>query len=147
MLVVAGDLYAPSWTGAGLLPTGATCSAKGKDGSRLSGYAMEAVIIIDWPPLKGWATRPKAVSPGPQNHESLWRTVAIFGILLASGVLGEDGAQLVFKEDHTFKTPSGAAVTLLGRPANGWKKWKSKFGGTLDEFKRQITGNTAERDS
>ena len=52
--------------------------------------------------------------------------MAVFGILLGSGVLGEDGAQLVFKEDHTFKTPSGAAVTLLGRPPNGWKKWKRK---------------------
>jgi len=62
--------------------------------------------------------------------------------LLASGVLAEDGNQLVFKEDHTFKTPSGAAVTLLGRPSNGWKEWKSKFGGTLDEVKRQPSGTT-----
>ncbi len=57
--------------------------------------------------------------------------------LLASGVLAEDGNQLVFKEDHTFKTPSGAAMALMGRPANGWKEWKSKSGGTLDELKRQ----------
>jgi hypothetical protein len=57
--------------------------------------------------------------------------------LLASGVLVDDGTHLVFKEDHTFKTPSGAAMTVLGRTANGWKEWKSKFGGTLDELKRQ----------
>lgn len=57
--------------------------------------------------------------------------------LLASGVIVEDGSQLVFKEDHTFKTPSGAAMALLGRTANGWKEWKSKFGGTLDDLKRQ----------
>jgi len=67
--------------------------------------------------------------------------------LLASGVLAEDGAQLVFKEDHTFKTPSGAAVTLLGRPSNGWIEWKSKFGGTLDELKRQAANDTSDRDS
>ena len=60
--------------------------------------------------------------------------------LLASGVLAEDGAQLVFREDHTFKTPSGAAMALMGRTANGWKEWKSKFGGTLDGLKRQTTG-------
>ena len=35
--------------------------------------------------------------------------------LLASGVLAEDGNQLVFKEDHTFKTPSGAAMALIDR--------------------------------
>jgi len=57
--------------------------------------------------------------------------------LLASGVLAEDGAQLVFKEDHTFKTPSGAGMPLMGRSANGWMEWESKFGGTLDELKRQ----------
>lgn len=56
--------------------------------------------------------------------------------LLASGVLVEDGNQLVFKEDHTFKTPSGAAMALLGRTANGWKEWKSPSGGTLGELKR-----------
>jgi len=56
--------------------------------------------------------------------------------LLAGGVLAEDGNQLVFREDHTFKIPSGAAMALLGRTANGWKEWKSKFGSTLDELKR-----------
>ena len=62
--------------------------------------------------------------------------------LQASGVLADDGGQLVFKEDHTFKTPSGAATAILGRNANGWKEWKSKFGGTLDEVKRQPSEGT-----
>lgn len=62
--------------------------------------------------------------------------------LLASGVLADEGGQLIFKEDHTFKTPSGAATAILGRNANGWKEWKSKFGGTLDEVKRQPTETT-----
>jgi len=66
--------------------------------------------------------------------------------LLASGVLAEDGNQLIFKEDHTFKTPSGAAMTLMGRTANGWKEWKSKFGGTLDELKRQPSGTPASQE-
>lgn len=57
--------------------------------------------------------------------------------LQASGVLVDEGGRLVFKEDHTFKTPSGAATAILGRNANGWKEWKSKLGGTLDELKRQ----------
>jgi hypothetical protein len=66
--------------------------------------------------------------------------------LQASGVLADDGGQLVFKEDHTFKTPSGAATAILGRNANGWREWKSKFGGTLDEVKRQATDKTSDQD-
>jgi hypothetical protein len=57
--------------------------------------------------------------------------------LLADGVLREEGDQLVFTEDYTFSTPSGAAMILLGRNANGWVKWKSKSGETLDELKRR----------
>lgn len=57
--------------------------------------------------------------------------------LLASGVLAQAGEQLIFKEDHTFKTPSGAAMVLMGRTANGWKEWKNKAGATLDDVKRR----------
>lgn len=65
--------------------------------------------------------------------------------LLASGILAEEGDRLVFTEDYTFKTPSGAAIALLGRNANGWKEWKSKSGATLDELKRQTdTGGPSE---
>jgi hypothetical protein len=63
--------------------------------------------------------------------------------LLAIGVLFDGGTQLVFQEDYTFKTPSGAAMALLGRTANGWKEWKSDDGETLGELKRQHT-DTAE---
>lgn len=30
-----------------------------------------------------------------------------------------------------------AAIALIGRTTNGWTKWKSKDGKTLDELKRQ----------
>jgi hypothetical protein len=56
--------------------------------------------------------------------------------LLADGVIVEEGGRYVFREDHTFKTPSGAATALLGRTANGWKEWRSVSGGTLGELKR-----------
>lgn len=59
--------------------------------------------------------------------------------LLASGVLAEEGYQFVFQEDHTFKTPSGAATAILGRTANGWKEWKNESGETLGQLKRQQT--------
>jgi len=65
--------------------------------------------------------------------------------LVANGVLAEDGNQVVFKEDHTFKTPSGAAKALLGRTANGWMEWRSKSGETLDLVKRQqLDGGESE---
>jgi hypothetical protein len=35
-----------------------------------------------------------------------------------------------------FATPSGAAVTLLGRTANGWMEWKNGQGLTLHQVKR-----------
>ncbi len=58
--------------------------------------------------------------------------------LLGSGVIAPDGDhQLVFKADHTFKTPSAAAVTLLGRSSNGWKEWKTRAGITLAQEKRK----------
>ncbi|MBV8035424.1 MAG: DUF4357 domain-containing protein [Pelomonas sp.] len=35
------------------------------------------------------------------------------------------------------RAPSMAAVALLGRTANGWLKWKTEGGQTLDAVKRQ----------
>ena len=32
----------------------------------------------------------------------------------------------ILKEDKKFRTPSGAACFVLGRIANGWKKWVIK---------------------
>lgn len=57
--------------------------------------------------------------------------------LLASGVLAEVEDHLVFTEDHTFKTPSGAAKALTGRVGSGWQEWKNAAGVTLDQAKRR----------
>ena len=57
--------------------------------------------------------------------------------LLDAGVMRPDEqGRLVFPKDHLFKTPSGAAIALLGRTANGWKEWKSPQGKTLHELIR-----------
>lgn len=48
----------------------------------------------------------------------------------------EEG-RLVFPKDHLFKSPSGAAIALLGRTANGWREWKSPQGQTLHELIRE----------
>jgi hypothetical protein len=54
-----------------------------------------------------------------------------------SGILKEHGeTQFVFSENHIFKTPSGAAMVILGRTSNGWKDWKDDQGRSLHEMKR-----------
>jgi hypothetical protein len=57
--------------------------------------------------------------------------------LLANGILKIDGAQLVFTEDCPFNSPSGAAMVVLGRTANGWNEWKNESGQSLDQIRQQ----------
>ncbi|WP_459209123.1 GIY-YIG nuclease family protein [Aquimarina rhabdastrellae] len=56
--------------------------------------------------------------------------------LKEKGVLVQKENILEFAKDELFKSPSSAAVTVLGRRANGWREWKDKTGKTLDELKR-----------
>jgi hypothetical protein len=44
---------------------------------------------------------------------------------------------LEFTKDVLFNSLSAAAVSILGRRANGWTEWKNKEGKTLDEIKRK----------
>lgn len=57
--------------------------------------------------------------------------------MVDSGVLKEQNGRLVFQKDHSFNSPSTAAMVLMGRHANGWSEWKNEAGKTLDELKRQ----------
>lgn len=57
--------------------------------------------------------------------------------LKESGVLIEKDGVLIFTSDYVFSSPSGSAVVVLARRANGWLEWKYKDGKTLDEVKRQ----------
>ncbi len=57
--------------------------------------------------------------------------------LLHEGVMAADGDTVKFTRDHLFRSPSTAAVALLGRTANGWLEWKAEDGRTLHEVKRQ----------
>ncbi|MCP9793438.1 GIY-YIG nuclease family protein [Vulcanococcus limneticus Candia 3F8] len=58
--------------------------------------------------------------------------------LLDAGVMQpDDEGGLVFPKDHLFKAPSGAAIALLGRRANGWMEWKSDKGQTLHQLIRE----------
>lgn len=59
--------------------------------------------------------------------------------LIDQGVLQLDGPRLVYTRDTLFKSPSPAAVFLLGRAANGWFEWKDDAGRSLGE----VVGRTA----
>jgi hypothetical protein len=48
-----------------------------------------------------------------------------------------EGDTVVFEKDHLFRSPSMAALSLMGRTTNGWIDWKNKDGLTLDVVKRQ----------
>ncbi|RYH63484.1 MAG: GIY-YIG nuclease family protein [Alcaligenaceae bacterium] len=57
--------------------------------------------------------------------------------LLNSGAMRVQGETVIFERDHLFKSPSMAALALLGRTCNGWIDWKTEAGRTLDAVKRQ----------
>ncbi|HAP36376.1 MAG TPA: DUF4357 domain-containing protein [Bacteroidetes bacterium] len=57
--------------------------------------------------------------------------------LVENKTLVQSGKVYIFTKNHIFNSPSAAAVTVLGRYANGWKEWKYENGKTLDEEIRQ----------
>lgn len=59
--------------------------------------------------------------------------------LLNSGVTKAVGDKIEFQKDHLFRSPSMAALAVLGRTSNGWIDWRTKDGRTLDAVKRQNT--------
>ncbi|RYD24123.1 MAG: GIY-YIG nuclease family protein [Verrucomicrobiaceae bacterium] len=57
--------------------------------------------------------------------------------LIDTQVMRVEGDTVVFQKDHLFRSPSMAALSLMGRTANGWLEWKTAGGKTLDAVKRQ----------
>lgn len=64
--------------------------------------------------------------------------------LLANGILVEQGGHLVFMEDCQFKSPSGAAMVVLGRTANGWLEWKNQQGVPIDQLRKNAAAAAAK---
>ena len=63
--------------------------------------------------------------------------------LIADGVMNVEGDKVVFTKDHLFRSPSMAAVAVVGRTANGWQEWKDEKGHTLHAVKRApVAGST-----
>lgn len=100
------------------------CNSSGVDGRGL--YTTEGFVV-----LKG--------SSGPLRKPSTKGRLAdrIREKLIKNKIYQIEGDRIVCLKDHLFKSPSGAAVSLLGRNVNGWTVWRDKDGRTLDELKRQ----------
>jgi hypothetical protein len=104
------------------------CTASGGNGRGL--YTPDGFVV-----LKGSRGRKEMVPSLAGTTSGNMRLS-----LIDNGVLQAEGDMLVFTADHLFRTPSGAAIALLGRSANGWLEWKNEQGQTLDALKRQKVG-------
>lgn len=101
------------------------CRASGANGRGL--YTQEGFVV-----LKGSVGRKENVpsivgTPGERLRERL----------VESAVMRVEGSTVVFERDHLFRSPSMAALALMGRTCNGWIDWKTEDGRTLDAVKRQ----------
>jgi Domain of unknown function (DUF4357) len=101
------------------------CRAASCDGRGL--YTPEGFVV-----LKGSVGRRNNVKSIQGTSDEKFRNK-----LLDAKIMHEEGEAVVFAKDHLFKSPSMAALALMGRSANGWLEWKSKNGTTLDKLKRQ----------
>jgi predicted GIY-YIG superfamily endonuclease len=101
------------------------CKGSGADGTGV--FTPEGFVV-----LKGSRGRRENVkslegTPAERAREKL----------VASDVVSIDGDTITFEKDHLFSSPSAAAITLMGRNANGWTEWKTVTGLTLDEVERK----------
>ena len=105
------------------------CKGSGADG--VGEYTTEGFVVH-----KGSKGRAEIV-PSIQgtSHERMRSQLITEGVLTENA--GSAGSLLVFTRDHLFSSPSTAAMTVMGRSANGWVEWKTASGRTLDEVKRQ----------
>jgi predicted GIY-YIG superfamily endonuclease len=102
------------------------CKASGTNGRGL--YTQEGFVV-----LKGSLGRKENV---PSIIGTAGERLRIR--LVESGVMREMGDKVIFEKDHLFRSPSMAALSLLGRTCNGWVDWKTADGKTLDAVIRQV---------
>lgn len=78
---------------------------------------------------KASSTTVASISPSFSTHRQL---------LINKGILQLNGETYDFTEDHTFSSPSTAAVMVMGRNANGPLEWKLADGRTLRDFESVV---------
>lgn len=103
------------------------CKGSGSNGQ--GQYTAEGFVV-----LKGSVGRRENVNSLLGTSNEAFRMN-----LIETGVMTDEGENVVFQKDHLFNSPSMAAIALMGRTANGWLEWKTKDGKTLDAVKRQTT--------
>ena len=106
------------------------CKGSGADG--VGEYTTEGFVV-----LKGSRGRVENVASIQGTSNERFRNQ-----LITEGVMATKDGMLAFIRDHLFASPSMAAMTLMGRSANGWVEWKSPQGKTLNEVKRQSVTST-----
>ncbi|QVL54249.1 MAG: GIY-YIG nuclease family protein [Cyanobium sp. M30B3] len=93
-------------------------------------YTAEGFVV-----LEGSIAR-EAMTPSTTPAQRQWRQR-----LVDRGVMQPDGnGGLMFTRDHLFQTPSGAAIAVMARRANGWTEWKNAAGLTLHQLQREPQG-------
>ena len=100
----------------------------GRGGEGVGVYSEEEFVIREGS-ITAWTN-----TSGAQK----W-IISLRNQLIEDGVLEplEHGKSYRFTRDQPFKSPTGGAVVILGRSANGWTAWKNKAGQTLDALIRQ----------
>lgn len=73
-------------------------------------------------------------SPAPSLSE--WALNTRQEMLKNNKLVEFDKESYKLVEDFLFKTPSGAAQIVTGRPTNGWVEWKNTAGQTLSDIYR-----------
>lgn len=130
--LLSSPMAAHSGQGSTAAPTGAAdlffCKAGGAEG--------RGVFTDEGLEVQAGSVGRRANVPSIQNTSD----GAFRERLIADGVMKVEGDTVVFTRDHLFRSPSTAAVALLGRTANGWLEWKNAAGQTLDAVKRQVVG-------
>ncbi len=120
-------LFVPLSSGTGTKEDEEVFFCNGSDAKGRGLYTQEGFVV-----LQGSSGRIDNVTSMKDTPMEKYRQK-----LLGSGVMKEQDERLVFQKDHVFRSPSMAAIALMGRNANGWTEWKDQAGKTLDELKRQ----------
>lgn len=121
LIVTSQVTEAFSASGEQIPPSEFYCRTSGVDGR--AQYTEEGLVV-----LAGSYGRAEVSSSFLRHNYAQKRQT-----MLDQGLLRIEGDRICFTRDTLFKSPSPAAVALLGRAANGWTEWKDSTGRTLEE--------------
>jgi len=89
-----------------------------KRGLRAEAQDVDGEFIV----FKGSDANAKWFGPASHSYKTLHEKLKSSGKLIE----GKSSGKLVFAEDVTFRSPSAASATIIGRPDNGRTSWRVK---------------------